>query len=99
MGYKTAAVRYHVPRATLKDYVKSELSAEECVKQTFGRKPTLSPALEKLLVQYCLEMEKSYYGMTLSYLPRMAYELAIRNNLPHPFNAASFHLWETLFSR
>jgi len=100
MGYKAAARQFKVPRATLKDYVKSSLSPEECVSQTFGRKPTLSPAIEKMLVEYCLEMENNYYGLTLSDLRRMAYELAIRNSVPHPFNEKSGKAglkWKRLF--
>lgn len=32
IGYKAAAKAFSVPRATLKDYVKSNISPEECAK-------------------------------------------------------------------
>lgn len=50
MGYKAAAKLYSVPRATLKDYVKSELTPDKCVSSKFGRKPIFSAELEKSLL-------------------------------------------------
>lgn len=87
MGYKKAAKMFNVPRATLKDYVKKfEKSVEEVVSGKMGRKPVLPVELEEELVNYCLEMEKIYYGINASDLKRMAFQLAIRNNIPHPFS-------------
>lgn len=89
MGYKKAAKLFKVPRATLKDYVKnSEKSVETLVSGRMGRKPVLPTELEEELVKYCLQMEKNYYGVTASDLKRMAYQLANRNNIPHPFSLA-----------
>ncbi|KAJ8876429.1 hypothetical protein PR048_020874 [Dryococelus australis] len=75
MGYKTASKWFNFPRATLKDYVKSELSAEKCMQNIVGRSPVLPEALDKLLFQYCLEMENNYYGLTIDNLRRMAYQV------------------------
>ncbi|CAG9562347.1 unnamed protein product [Danaus chrysippus] len=87
MGYKKAVKLFNVPRATLKDYVKkSDKPIEDIVSGKMGRKPVLSPALEEELVNYCLQMENNYYGLTASDLKRMAFQLAIRNNIPHPFS-------------
>lgn len=64
MEYKKAVKAFSVPRATLKDYVKSSLSLTKCVNKTVGRAPVLSVELENLLVTYCLDMEQRYYGLT-----------------------------------
>ncbi|CAH2092167.1 unnamed protein product [Euphydryas editha] len=87
MGYKKAVKLFNVPRATLKDYVKkSDKPIEDIVSAKMGRKPILPVELEEELVGYCLQMEKNYYGVTASDLKRMAFQLAIRNNIPHPFS-------------
>ncbi|XP_072392413.1 uncharacterized protein [Diabrotica undecimpunctata] len=42
--------------------------------------------MEEDLVQYCLEMDRKYYGLELADVRKLAYQLAIRNNLSHPFS-------------
>lgn len=86
LGYKRAARLYSVPRATLKDYVKSPQDAIEKLKTKLGRPSTLPPHVEDELKKYCLQMDSHFYGLTAGDLSRMAYELAIRNNLPNPFS-------------
>ncbi|GBP59179.1 CENP-B homolog protein 2 [Eumeta japonica] len=87
MGYKKAVKLFNVPRSTLKDYVKkSDKPIEDIVSGKMGRKTVLPPELEEELVNYCLQMESNYYGVTASDLKRMAFQLAIRNNIPHPFS-------------
>ncbi|CAH0721624.1 unnamed protein product, partial [Brenthis ino] len=87
MGYKKAVKLFNVPRATLKDYVKkSDKSVDDIVSGKMERKPILPVELEEELVNYCLQMEKNYYGVAASDLKRMAFQLAIRNNIPHPFS-------------
>ncbi|KAJ8879750.1 hypothetical protein PR048_020358 [Dryococelus australis] len=39
-----------------------------------------------MLVDYCLEMERNYYGFTLADPKRIVCQLSIRNNLPCPFS-------------
>ncbi|XP_063216726.1 uncharacterized protein LOC134527734 [Bacillus rossius redtenbacheri] len=100
MGYKAAAKLFNVPRATLKDYVKSPHTPEECVSTKFGRKPVFSSEHENSLVEYCLDMDHHYYGLTISDLRRMAYQLAVKNNLPNPFSRetkAAGKKWVRLF--
>lgn len=87
MGYKKAVQLFNVPRATLKDYVKnSEKSVEDVVYSKMGRKPVLPVELEEELANYCMQMDKNYYGVTAADLKRMAFQLVLRNNIPHPFS-------------
>ncbi|XP_067013640.2 uncharacterized protein [Anabrus simplex] len=88
MGYKRASKAFKIPRATLKDYVKRAggLPIEELVDTKIGRQPVLPKPLEDELVTYCMEMEKSFYGLSVEDLRRMAFQLAIRNNIRHPFS-------------
>ena len=84
MGLLKASKFYSVPRSTLKDYVKN--NGKNTIDARIGRKPILPLELEKDLERYCLEMEDKYYGLTRNDIKRMAYCLAIRNNLQHPFS-------------
>jgi hypothetical protein len=51
-----------------------------------GRKPALPAQIENELVNYCLLMERNVFGLTTKDIKRMAFQLAIRNNLRHPFS-------------
>ena len=42
--------------------------------------------MEDQLAEYALEMESRFYGLTIRDLRSIAFQLAERNNLPHPFN-------------
>jgi len=51
-----------------------------------GRKTVLPSEHKNELVAYCLIMDQSYYGLRRQDIKRMAFQLAIRNVLKHPFN-------------
>jgi len=100
MGYKRASKVFAVLRSTLKDYVKRSSSSDSKEIHKIGRPTVLTSKLEELLVQYCLQMERNFYGLTSKDLTRMAYQLAIRNNLSHPFSAevkSAGRKWKRLF--
>lgn len=87
MGYQKASNQFNVPKSTLRDYVKNvNKNPEELVNVKLGRRTTLSKEMETELVTYCLEMDKRFYGLTSSDLRRIAFQLALRNNLAHPFS-------------
>ena len=54
-----------------------------------GRKPILPDYLEEELVKYCVVMDERFFGLRRSDIRRMAFQLAIRNNLKHPFSTLS----------
>lgn len=51
-----------------------------------GRKPALPQKLEEELVSYCILMDKKFYGLRCGDIKFMAYQLALKNDLPHSFN-------------
>jgi len=82
-GYLKAADTHNVPRSTLFRLCTAGNSSGVT---TLGRKPVFPVELEKMLVSYLLEMEKSFFGMTRSDVRRFAYQLARVNRIPSPFN-------------
>lgn len=79
---KAAASNYTVPRTTLLRHLAS---------------PNISPRLgplasvfnhqqEEELVQHLLDLEKRFYGITMTDVRKLAYDLAEKNELQHPFS-------------
>ncbi|CAH2016527.1 unnamed protein product, partial [Acanthoscelides obtectus] len=86
MGYLKAAKTYNVPRTTVFRLAnQTELSMPELLSKKIGSKPLFDKAFEDMLVNYALIMEDKLYGLTQMDMRRIAYQLAIRNNLSNPF--------------
>jgi len=85
-GYLLAAKKYKIPRTTLYRYAKDiALSLSKTVNVHVGRKLALRAELEKL-VEYCIEMDSTFFGLRRWDITRMAFELSIKNKLPHAFH-------------
>nr|CAI5849892.1 unnamed protein product [Callosobruchus analis] len=86
MGYLKASKTFSVPRATLFRFVKEKNdSIAEVVDKPIGRKPVLDRDIESQLVDYILVMEGLFYGLTRMDLRRLAYQVAVQNNIENPF--------------
>jgi hypothetical protein len=87
MGWLKASKTFQVPQKTLRRLADEKYGTpEEAANCRHGRPPAFSPELEQQLVRYCLTMETSFFGLTRKDLRRMALQLAVRNNIKHPFN-------------
>lgn len=86
MGYLKASKEFRVPRATLFRLANStETNASTAASTILGRKPVFPKELEDELQKYLVEMEAMFYGLTKRDVCSLAYQLAVRNNIPHPF--------------
>jgi hypothetical protein len=87
MCYLRASKYFSVLRGTLERYVTdTSRSPEELVNVHLGRRTILPSELQNKLVEYCIIMGQRYYGLRRQDIKRMAFQLAIRNGLKHPFN-------------
>ncbi|KAJ8868241.1 hypothetical protein PR048_029757 [Dryococelus australis] len=78
--------QFGVPKGTVERYVKNtESSLDDLVDVLLGRRPILNWALKKELVEYCVQMDKRFYGLRKHDIKRMAFQLAIANYIKHPF--------------
>lgn len=83
MSKKKAAIVYKIPRGTLQRHLKGTVKDPAAL----GRfRRVFDDQFETELVSYCLEMQKRFYGLTLVDCRKIAFELAVKNNLSHPFN-------------
>ena len=89
MGYRVASHTYDVPKTTLERRVKNQNKlAIGSVKVMGNNLKVFSDEMENELEQYILRMEEIFFGLSLLDLRRLAYDLAERNAIRHPFNPA-----------
>lgn len=90
MGYLKAANTYNVPKTSLEDRVKKirKGSSKDVVfkKCPVEKKCVFTDEMENMLVDHIKTMESRLFGLTKTDLRRLAFQLAERNNLSHPFN-------------
>jgi len=85
-GLNAAAKAYGVPKATLKRHLLgSNKTARDGFKQ-LGRSTDLPMELEEQLAQHILHMEAMFYGFSTQSVRKLAYQIAVINQIPHRFN-------------
>lgn len=82
-----AASEHSIPRNTLKRYLLPSSKPPEEQDNILGRYKTIfTQQQEKELVDYILDMEKTFYGVTPREIRSMAFQLATANGIDHPFD-------------
>lgn len=90
MGYLLSSHTYNVPKSSLEDRVK-KIKGGKSKDEVFRKCPAtekcvFTDELEGMLVEHVKTMESRLFGLTKTDLRRLAFQLAERNNLNHPFN-------------
>ncbi|XP_067627379.1 uncharacterized protein [Eurosta solidaginis] len=85
MGILLASKRFEVPHTTLQRMARSQKPVEELLSAKLGRKPVFTQEIERELVRYSLEMESRFWGLTRFDLRSLAYQIAMKNNIPNKF--------------
>lgn len=86
MGVKKASKHYDVPKTTLRRLASEVMSdPDTVVMKKLGRKPVFPEHMEEELLQHLLDMESIYFGLTRQDVRRLAFQLALHNNIEHPF--------------
>jgi hypothetical protein len=80
---REAAARFGVPKSTVFKYLSKE-RAPKLVR--IGNKPVIPPIIEGELVKYALEISSRFFGLTQKELRALAFEIAERSGIKHPFN-------------
>ena len=86
MGYLAASKQFNVPRSTLRDRVKGKNKHVTEAEKGFGRQSAFPEELETELCSHILKLEEMLFGLSQNDVKQIAFQLAIKNNLPHPFN-------------
>ena len=86
MGSYKASRVFNVPQTTLERYVNDrQESSSETIKTKLGRKQVLPCEAENDLAEHCLLMERKFFGLTMTDVMRLAYQLAVRNGIKNQF--------------
>jgi hypothetical protein len=86
MGSYKASRFFNIPEITLERYVKDQQkSSSETVKTKLSMKQVLRCEAENNLVEHCLLIEKKFFGFTMTDVVRLAYQLAVRNEIKNQF--------------
>ena len=86
MPMRTAARQFNIPRNTLKRRVLQRNKHLCGYQKGLGHSQCLPGELEDELVRYLKDMEARLFGLSKSEVCKMAYDLAERNGVKHPFN-------------
>lgn len=87
MGTAKASKVYNVPRTTLRRRIEGKNAVATMDKQILGsRRPVFNPEQEQELKFHILNMQQCHYGLTSRDLRSLAFQLAEKNKLEHPFN-------------
>lgn len=57
-----------------------------CFQLSYGRKLIFSKQLEDKIVAYCIDVARMGFGFSVNKVRELAYETAIKNNIPIPEN-------------
>lgn len=90
MPFQTAAKNFNVPRNTLKRRILNKNKEAVNTTKALGHyRPVFSNDQEKELINHILDLEVRFFGITMTDLRSLAYQLADKNNIPHNFNKES----------
>jgi hypothetical protein len=86
MGIYKVSRFFNVPQTTLEYYIKDqEKSSNYTIKTKLGRKQVLPCEAENDLAEHCLWMDRKFFGLTISDVMRLSYQLAVRNGIKNQF--------------
>jgi uncharacterized HAD superfamily protein len=84
-SYKASRVS-NVPQTTLERYVNDRQKIlSETIKTKLGRKQVLPCEADNGLIEHCLLMDRKFFGLTMTDVTRLAYQLAERNGIKNQF--------------
>ena len=97
LSIRNAAASFGVPKSTLERHVNQKIKVPGSLG---GRRPILDDQYEQELASHVLDMQRRFYCLTPKELRRLAFTLAERNNLVHPFSRkteSAGYCWLTSF--
>lgn len=86
LGFNECCRQYNIPKPTLKRHLESRNIVANEETKSLGRTATFSSVLEAELTNHILLLERCMFGLTISDVRRLAFEIAEKNNILHNFN-------------
>ena len=86
LTFGQASQQYGIPKTTVYDHAKAVTTTTTV---RMGRQTILPKSLEDQLFEYALTMSDMFFGLTQDKLRSIAYEVACKNRIKHPFDHKS----------
>ena len=87
MSIRKAVNIFNIPFTTLRHHIKGDLKCNQPHENKLGNKRTvLTPEEEEELAAFIIDMDNSFYGITINDLRRVTYQYCERKKISHPFN-------------
>ena len=99
LSLRKAAAVYGVPHVTIHRYLLGLVQKPSRLGQF---QTVLDDKFEQELAMYVTDMQQRFYGLSSIQLKRLAFDLAVKNGISHPFNAQNGRAgkdWMTGFIR
>lgn len=81
-----STIQYGIPKPTFNRHLKELNQNANGETKIIGKQTTLPPEVETALVNHILRLESLMFGLTITDVRRLAFEITDRDNLPHYFN-------------
>ena len=85
-GFNECCRRFGIPKPTLKRHIEGKIKRPLSSLKKNGSLTTLPQDVEKELVKHILHLEACMFGLSITDVRRLAFEIVEKNNLPHRFN-------------
>ncbi|XP_043464091.1 uncharacterized protein LOC122499682 [Leptopilina heterotoma] len=91
LSCRQAAEKYSVPREGLRKRIlkcrQEEVTIDSICKKGLGYTTVFNEKQESVLCSYILHMEERMFGLTAEEIRKLAFQLAIKTKIKHPFNS------------
>ncbi|KAI4469700.1 hypothetical protein MML48_1g00950 [Holotrichia oblita] len=84
LGLNAASRQYEVPKATIKRHAHEKNQRSKT--KALGRMPVFSATMEKELAEHILQFEERMFGLTITDVRRLAFDVAEKHAVEHNFN-------------
>lgn len=85
-GLNECSRQFGIPKATLKRHLENKNKRANDNIKRMGTFAVFSEDIERELVQHILALEGNMFGMTIRDVRKLAFEIAVRNNIKNNFN-------------
>ncbi|XP_018573656.1 uncharacterized protein LOC108912761 [Anoplophora glabripennis] len=86
IGLNECAKVYHIPKATLKRHIENKNKIANAGTKKFGKGTILPKDVEEELVKHIIKLEEMMFGLTITDIRKLAFEIAAKNNIAHKFS-------------
>jgi hypothetical protein len=86
LGFNECCRQYGVPKPTLKRHLDGKNVKANDGTKAMGRHTVLPPDVELQLVDHIKKLEACLFGLTITDVRKLAFQVAEKNGIPHTFN-------------